>query len=769
VNFENYRKAYESYLLGDHFDPTTQDGKNVIASLHLVAEQSRENAPYPVPFDSPAIHLRALAVAYRSPGCVQYRSEEALREIHGVLDTLKTSYNTDTYGEQSNQANWWQVQVGNPLRILDTLVLLYDFLPDRDRTIREWTDIILYYQKAYSVKDQTRKETGANLMWKCHVYILLGILRSESELISWARNQLPGMLQYAGRITHPRAGSFYDDGFYPDGSFIQHYFIAYTGGYGKHFLSILAGLLYAFRDTDLCLLEPQTVDLLCQIVMNAYVPCMVDGRFLDIVRGREVSRWFYQDVICGRHVMRALCYLAYALPQEKTRELRALLKLWLSKGNNREQICVDESAFAEYYVHPSLPEVLTRLDGDPVGIAPTQRGHYNFGPMCKTVHHHGSWAAAISMYSKTTACYEYLNGESVKFWHMSDGVTYLYTADRDQYNGDYYATVDMQRLPGTTVDRSPDREHDPYYSWFMPESRNAYAFAGGASLGEHGVAGMQYCGQGKGKARDLEAKKAWFFLGDEIVCLGSGITSASGDPIETIVLNQRLTKGGQNLLATNDYTGPCYALESGKTAERLLHLSGNNGPDSDIGVILPGNEPVHLLFDHRKGSWNSTELVPGFVKENDYLTVWFAHGKFPKDARYGYILLPGASMKKTKEYAKAPDAELLACSNTVHAVRNNKTGLTGLLFWNETGGACEGISVDTQAAVLIKQTKEELQLAISDPTKENRIIKFKLDYAAKEAEVQDEGVQILSMSPLTLQVDTTGQDGKSLNVKVRLA
>lgn len=768
MNFENDRKAYESYLLGSHFDPTTQDGRNVVHSLQLVAEQSKEKAPYPVSFDSPAIHLRALAAAYRSPGCVQYKSTETLQEIWRVMDALKASYNADTYGDRSNQANWWQVQVGNPLRILDALVLLYDVLPNREQTIREWTDLILHYQKVYAVKDQTRKETGANLMWKCHVYILLGILRHEPELISWAKKQLPGMLQYAGKITHPKAGSFYDDGFYPDGSFIQHYFIAYTGGYGKHFLSILAGLVYAFRDTDLCLLDAQTVDLLCGTIMKAYVPCIVDGRFLDIVRGREVSRWFYQDVICGRHIMRALCYLADALPQEKTEELRALLKLWLSKGDNREQICIDESAFAEYYVHPSLPEVLARLEADSVQAAPAQRGHYNFGPMCKTVHHHGRWAAAVSMYSKTTACYEYLNGESVKFWHMSDGVTYLYTADRDQYNGDYYATVDMQRLPGTTVDRSPNREEDPYFSWFMPESRNVYAFAGGASLGEYGIAGMQYRGQGKGKERDLEAKKSWFFLGDEIVCLGSGITSASGDPIETIVLNQRLTKGGQNLLTTSDFTGPCCALGSEKTASHMLHLSGNNGPDSDIGVILPESGSVHLLFEHRKGSWNSTELIDGFVKENDHLAVWIAHGTYPKGVGYAYILLPGASIEATRDYAKTPDAELLACSAEIHAVRNNKTGLTGLLFWNEAGGVFKGLSVDTQACILMKQTEDGLQLAVSDPAKEDHIIRIQLDRAVKEAVAHDEGIQILSLSPLVLRVDTTGQDGQSMNVTVHL-
>lgn len=75
--------------------------------------------------------------------------------------------------------------------------------------------------------------------------------------------------------------------------------------------------------------------------------------------------------------------------------------------------------------------------------------------MSKVIHHHhGDCSAVISSYSKFISYYEYFNGESVIFWHISDGVTYLYISDSDQYNGNFFATVDMQRLLGTTVDRN---------------------------------------------------------------------------------------------------------------------------------------------------------------------------------------------------------------------------------------------------------------------------------------------------------------------------
>ena len=765
MNFEQYRKSYEDFLLGTAFEPNTPDGKAVLSSMQLVLQESQKPAPHKVPFDSPVIYLRALAAAYRTPGMPQYNRSEVIEEVLRTFEQVKSVYNKDTFGEKSNIDNWWQVQVGNPLRILDTLVLLYDALPECDALVTYWTDLILYYQNAYSISNRNRSETGANLMWKCHVCLIVGILQRDEKLVEWAKSQIPIMLQYSRKISHPQAGTFYDDGFYPDGSFMQHYFTAYTGGYGKHLINILAGLVYAFKDTDLHLLSEAQTDFLCKTIIDCYAPCMVDGRFLDVVRGREVSRWFYQDHICGRHIMRSLCYLACALPKEKTSQLRALLKLWLSKGENRAKICVDETAFAEYYVYPSLPEVLAQIDVEQP--APEQWGHYNFGPMCKTVHRHGKWSAAISMFSKTTACYEYLAGESATCWHISDGVTYLYTTDIDQYNHNYYATVDMQRLPGTTVDRSPTRAQDPPYSWFMPESKNPCAFAGGVQIGHFGIVGMEYLGQGKHKERNLAVKKSWFFLGDEIVCLGSGITSPTGDMIETTILNHRLIPGGENLLTTQSYTGPCRELPAGVLTGNTLHLAGNNGPGSDIGVVLGDTQQVELLFSHRLGSWNSAVPQPGFVDENDFFTMWYAHGSYPENASYHYTLLPGVSAAQTAAYAADPKAEVLAHTTGIHAVRHKNTGCMGVLFWDEKGGSFADIAVNAQACIMTRQMGTEWILAVSDPTKEDALLEVTVQCSAQGVVRADDGIEVVALSPLTIRVDTTGQNGNTLALVVQ--
>lgn len=201
-------------------------------------------------------------------------------------------------------------------------------------------------------------------MWKCHIHFLRGILRHDDLLIEWAKEKISTLFKYSEKMSYPQLGTFYNDGFYEDGSFIQHYFFGYNGGYGKHFINSVSGLLYAFNETDLKILNDPEIEFLCEMIEKSYAPLIVNGRFMDIARGCESSRYNYQDYICGRYVMRSLCYLSEVVPDKWKIKIRSLLKLWFSFENNRSLICVDEDSYAEYSVFPSLGEVLARFDNN---------------------------------------------------------------------------------------------------------------------------------------------------------------------------------------------------------------------------------------------------------------------------------------------------------------------------------------------------------------------------------------------------------------------
>jgi hyaluronate lyase len=560
----------------------------------------------------------------------------------------------------------------------------------------------------------------------------------------------------------PGIGKIYDDGFYPDGSFIQHYMFAYTGGYGKHLLSIFCGLLFAFDGTDLITLSDEKKEFFYHLIHEAYEPLIYNGRFMDIARGREVSRYFGQDNMIGRFVIRSLCYISQIMPEpERTRTI-AMIKEWLSKNNTGKYLMYDDFVRGEYYVSPSLAEVYEKIVSEDIPVRGELIGHYNFGVVSKVVHLAKGFGVAISMYSPNMACYEYLSKESTKFWHMSDGVTYLYTADADQYNHNFYATVNMQRLPGTTVDRSPDRAKDPYYTWYLPESKNVYKFAGGATLGSIGSAGMQYRGQGVGKDRSLEVKKSWFMLEQVIVCLGSGITSPTANPIETIIDNKRLANNSNIITVNNEILNCNHDTKLVKT----LHITGNAGEASDIGYYFPEELPVTILREHREGTWNTVEINPDNQCENDFATFYIDHGTCPKDASYSYIILPCLTAEKTREYAQEPSIEILENSTSAHAIRERLNNILCVNFWNTDSYMTSGITSSTQCCVIVKEETGLRKIAISDPTKDDQIIELSFDFNTNKILEIDPSVEVLTLSPFSIKINTKDKHGQSVFISV---
>ena len=113
------------------------------------------------------------------------------------------------------------------------------------------------------------------------------------------------------------------------------------------------------------------------------------------------------------------------------------------------------------------------------------------------------------MSSSRIGKFESINNENTKGWYLGDGMTYIYNStDRSQYVN-YFNLVNMQRLPGTTVDvLSRSIMNTGNYGLFgIPV--NAQDWTGGASLnGTYGVAGMHLVSE----IGSLEARKSWFMF-----------------------------------------------------------------------------------------------------------------------------------------------------------------------------------------------------------------------------------------------------------------
>lgn len=482
--------------------------------------------------------LKAISLAYETKGSEFYKREDVKKELIAALDMMienhySLSYACNGTGTSANGGsfgNWYDWRIGTPRQLCDLLLMICDELSAEQ--IERYTAPILANNKLVDT-------TGANRTWIANIFIQTGILRGEGELIEAGKVGVKDVFKY---VTS-------GDGFYEDGSFVQHNYYAYTGGYGKALLCTMAPMMYVLNGTEYEIsYDDNCQQIFYDMIFEAYEPLIYGGRFMDMSREREISRIANQDSIPGRQAIRSIIMLLDVLPEEQQERGYRMVKEWLSDDEVLAQVCIDPvGGYNEYY----LPAGVIQKAVDIVSSDVEPRGslvkHKRFGAMDRIVHLRDDFAFTVSMSSKRIRNTEGTNDEGLRLWHIGDGLTYLYNDDKTYYSDNYWATVDYQRLPGTTVNRVPGRAVKEGYG-----TQNAYDFAGGTDLGEYGIAGMELQGVGSSKRNGAHSRKSWFMFDDEVVAVGSDIRSTlNGSDVETIVENRKVNLDKSNVLTVN--------------------------------------------------------------------------------------------------------------------------------------------------------------------------------------------------------------------------
>jgi chondroitin AC lyase len=138
-----------------------------------------------------------------------------------------------------------------------------------------------------------------------------------------------------------------------------------------------------------------------------------------------------------------------------------------------------------------------------------------------------------------------------------------------------------------------------------------------------------------------------------------------------------------------------------------------------IGYIFPKETQVELKADFQKGN---LQRIYGLGKDTVYSTevfsLWFNHGKNPKDAGYQYIVVPGVSDEYLSEYIKNVPVDILLNTKQVQAVHHKKLNLLSLVFYEKGEFEHEDtlIKIDAPCLVLVDWNRNEI--SVSDPTQE---------------------------------------------------
>ncbi|MFI0982199.1 polysaccharide lyase 8 family protein [Streptomyces sp. NPDC021093] len=761
--FEPLLARAQQLLTGGAFDPADPDFRAALTALDASAsalwQQLDRSAgrtalwpdlsPVTAPgnFGQSYTRLRTLATAWATPGAALGGSAEVASALVAALRFLHdTAYNAT----RPETGNWWFWEIGAPRALLDCCVLLRALLPAADLT-----GYLAAVDRFCPDADRRTNapalaETGANRADKAVIVALRGLLGRDAAKVALARDGLSDVRD-GGRNSLFRYTAS-GDGFYPDGSFVQHESVAYTGTYGNvllggaaHMIALLTGSAWAVDD-------PQ-VSVIHEAVERSFAPVLFDGLMMDSVRGRAISRERAVDHVDGAATVSSIVLLATGAPAPYAARWRALAKGWIARNRT--------TPYTSLASLPQLVRAKALLADDSVPVGDRTTGHFAFADMDRVVHRRPGWACTLALSSRRIAAYEAGNGENLHGWYTGDGMTYLYSGDDlGQFGDGFWPTVDPYRLPGTTVDTRP--RTDLGTGGGTRTYRPANAVAGGAVLdAEYGAAAMELVAQGS----TLRARKSWFFLDNAVVALGSGITASDGRTVETVVENRNLHAGGTPRLLVDGVRQP-----SALDGPAGLHRAGWAHIEGVGGYVFPGRTPLRTLREERTGTWrdlNTGADTGGSATPvtRRYLTLWIDHGTSPSAASYAYVLLPGASPAATAGWQLSRPVHIAANDAGAQAVEARRLGLTAVIFWQP--GTAAGITSSGPASVLVRRRNGSVSVAVADPGRTQSTLTLQLPFSVRSVVSADDTVRVVPGRRPVLTVTVGGSRGHTHRAELR--
>src|SRR5690625_1819260 len=373
--------------------------------------------------------LTHLATAWATPGS-QHHDDTTLRDrvIVGLRDFRAQIYNPS----QPEYGNWWTWEIGVTRALADAMAILREHLTDEDITAFG-ESIDFYVPDPWEQFPEERgriTSEGANRVDLCQAVIVRSIVGRDREKLSHAIAGLSAVWQIVEE----------GNGFYEDGSFIQHSTIGYTGTYGLVLLSGLSTLFALLAGTAHDIDDPSRANL-TDAVERSFAPLVHEGRVMDAVRGRAISREAERSLNNGNDAIEAILRLSEAVDDETAQRWQGLCRGWIE--DNATATILEEGPITRLALVSELMD--SEVDAHRLSPGPSA-----FPQMDRVVHRGaGGWAACVAMCSDRITWYECGNGENEHGSLTSQGMVYLYLPqDDDHFDDEFWATCDLQGLPG---------------------------------------------------------------------------------------------------------------------------------------------------------------------------------------------------------------------------------------------------------------------------------------------------------------------------------
>ena len=464
--------------------------------------------------------LLLLCKGYYIKGTKYYNDESVVKFIEKKIEKFREYfYNLNSI----EHTNWWQWEIGIPFTMNDIFMLTKGKI--KDEIIVENLKTSRYFQPdpRYSGNNPVaihpsgkplRLSTGGNRVDTVKISLFRGILLGDEDEVKLALESLPEVWEYNEKDR--------GEGFYRDGSFIQHEAIPYAGGYGEVLLSGIGEILYVISDSKYTSVIKK-VDDLYDIILNSFEPFFYNGSFTDMLSGRGIDRANNSDSVIGHRILNDILVVSSIFENDKCKKLENTVLREITKYGVEKYLEEEKSPF----LYKKLIDFLEKYRGQEIEKYSNSIKVCN--KMTRVMKREEKYAFGIAMHSSTIGNYEAMNGENLKGWYTGDGAYYLYDGVNDYK--DYWRDVDYYYIPGTTeikMDMEGLDAQRNFESSFV-EDKVAY----GISEGENGLVAMEFLNWNE----KLKSRKSWALIDSKIIFIETDIESE--EKVYTTIFNKK--------------------------------------------------------------------------------------------------------------------------------------------------------------------------------------------------------------------------------------
>lgn len=538
-----------------------------------------------------------------------------------------------------------------------------------DAEIKTYTDPIEHFvpDAGYFRKTLVNpfKALGGNLVDMGRVKIIEGLLRKDNTIIEKTSHSLKNLFTTATKA----------EGFYADGSYIDHTNVAYTGAYGNVLIDGLTQLLPVIQETDYKI-SNQELDMVYKWINQSFLPLIVKGELMDMSRGRSISREAASSHSAAVEVLRGFLRLANMSNEERNLDLKSTIKTIITSNKFY-------NVFNNLKSYSDIANMNKLLNDSTVATKPLKSNLSTFNSMDRLAYYNAEkdFGFALSLHSKRTLNYEGMNDENTRGWYTGDGMFYLYNSDQSHYSNHFWPTVNPYKMAGTT-EKDAKRE-DTTKDFMSKHSKDAKEktgqvtgtsdFVGSVKLNNHfALAAMDFTNWD----RTLTAQKGWVILNDKIVFLGSNIKNTNGIGNVSTTIDQR--KDDSKTPYTTYVNGKTIDLKQASSQQftdtKSVFLESKE-PGRNIGYIFFKNSTIDIERKEQTGTWNSINRTSKntSIVSNPFITISQNHDN--KGDSYGYMMVPNIDRTSFDKLANSKEVELLENSSKQQVIydKNSQT------------------------------------------------------------------------------------------------